>query len=142
MDIGAWLMGFGLVGAIARDIVKMYVGVKNSDVTEKEKLDAVFGMWSHKHINFASLTKDLKKSFRVEYVWKDVEKGGPRTLLEVFLYALSIEADVSPKDGSVFRKSIKVFESVAKKHKLDARDDCAGWYRALNIMEGKDPFAK
>lgn len=141
MGFSIWLMSFGIVGAIAKDIVKMYVAIKEDNSSEKEKLDAVFGMWSHKHINFPKLSRDLKKSFRVEEVLSKIEKGGPATLLDVFLYALSIEADVSPKDGALFRKSIHVFETIAQKSGIDVSDSCSGWYRALNIVEGKDPFS-
>ena len=130
------------MGAIAKDVVKMYMNVKDDNSPEKEKLDAVFGMWSHKHIDLSKLSRDLKKSFRVENVWTEIEKGGPKTLLDVFLYALSIEADVSPKDGSVFRESIKIFEATATKRGINVSDECAHWYRVLNIMEGKDPFEK
>ena len=130
------------MGAIAKDVVKMYANIKDGCSLEKEKLDAVFGMWSHKHIDLSKLSRDLKKSFRVENVWTEIEKGGPKTLLDVSLYALSIEADVSPKDGSVCRESIKVFEATATKRGINVSDECAHWYRVLNIMEGKDPFEK
>ena len=140
MGISLWIMSFGLVGAIAKDIVKMYVKIREDSAPEKEKLDAVFGMWAHKHINFRKLPDDLKKAFRVDDVYSEIKKGGPQSLLAVFLYALSIEADVSPKDGTVFRNSIKVFENIAEKHGVNVRDDCDHWYRTLNIFEGKDPF--
>lgn len=142
LGLYAWFLRFGIVGAIAKDIVKMYSSIKDDCSPEKEKLDAVFGMWSHKHIDFSKLSKDLKKSFRIEDVFSEIEKGGPKTLLDVFLYALSIEADVSPKDGSVFREAIKIFEATAIKRGINVSDECVQWYRVLNIMEGKDPFEK
>ena len=140
MSLSTWFMGFGLVGSIAKEVIKMYVIINRGSAPEKEKLDAVFGMWSHKHIDFPKLSRDVRKSLRVEDVWEDIEKGGPKSLLDVFLYALSIEADVSLKDRTLFRKSIKVFETIASKYGLDVSDSCVHWYRTLNIMDGKDPF--
>ena len=134
--------GLGIVGAIAKDVVKMYVNINDDEATEKEKLDAVWGMWLLKHVNIPALSGDLEKRIRVDVVFEKTDKEGPNTLLGVFLDALYIEADVSPKDGSLFRKSLKVFENIAKKHGINVRDDCAHWYRTLNILEGKDPFGK
>ena len=141
MGFSTWIMSYGIVGAIAKDIVKRYVKFKPQfDGTEFELLQTVWSAWFLTHGTIAITGGDEAKRIRAETVMDEMEKREDNwlsglTLVDVFYNALYVEGNVSLDDGELCRKAIVVFEKIASKNGLNIKDQCDTYFAILNFKQ-------
>lgn len=126
MGFFSWILSKGLAGAIAKDIIVKYTGIKKKFPNEKEEdtIERVWNFWLTLNENQILTKDDEHKIVRLEVKkekleWLDSELQRPRSLLDIYMDVLYIETEISLQDGKTFDNAIQVFLKEAKKHGLD-----------------------
>lgn len=142
MGIRIWILGKGLAGSIANDLLKKYLVLKNKYPYEEEKLilERVWNIWITLNEEPIRREDSEDKVIRLETV-KDRSDNSSfhkiilfKSLIQLYEDVLYIEANILPTDGKLYKNCLKVFLDKADKLGLDFKNEYDNYVRTMNIL--------
>lgn len=140
----SWLLRKGLVGAISRDLALKYLTIQrqNPNLEEEDIVERVWQLWLSLNEIHIKNEKDQEKFIRLE-VLNQQETNTPnlsalkmsrRSLLDVFVDVLYVEAEVHAEDGKLFERALRVFLAESKKLGVDCSRAYESYMRTLRVV--------
>lgn len=120
MSLKTWILSRGLVGTIARDVLKKYMRAKAmlSDEAETEILKGAWGLYLMQNAPQILIGKDgPSKKKRLEEIMELLEEDENRhsSLMEIFIDILYIETEINPSSWQTYADSITIFTNEGSK---------------------------
>ena len=142
MGFFSWLFAKGIAGAISRDLVKKYLGLKQQHLIEDDKkiLIRVWNFWLT--LNEVSIRSEdgLDKIARLDIIkaqYSDNEselnklKLSTLSLFDIYRDVLYIETEISSGDGKIYDKASQVFLNESMKMGLDLSKEYEAMKRGM-----------
>jgi len=142
------LMKKRICGAIARDLNKKYLRIKNMHPGENEIniLIRVWNLYLTKNEELIRAEDGEDKIIRLDIIKEQHDKGGqpgyevegllkPASLFDLYQDILYIETEFGPSDGKMFLNALKIFVEVSKEYGLDFKKEYEEFERTLTFLK-------
>jgi len=118
-----WFYSKGLAGAIAKDLIKKYLKLRNMYPLEEESklVDRVWNFWLTLNKEHIIQSKDEQYIIRLEIMEDKYENNKEfiTNLYQLYKTIIYIEIEILSTDGKTYDNVIKVFLNEVKKANLD-----------------------